>query len=89
MDITITIPPQLVPQVEHAARRRGHDLTTYVQELVASDVSAPLPAAPPVTGTTPQHAAALALVDELYGVIKGVDRETLRWLAEDEELCGY
>ena len=31
----------------------------------------------------------LKTVDELFGTIKGLDRETLIWLAEDEELCGY
>jgi hypothetical protein len=36
-----------------------------------------------------EQAAALAVVDELYGTIKGLDRDTLIWLAEDEELCGY
>jgi hypothetical protein len=36
-----------------------------------------------------ERAEALAVVDELYGAIKGLDRETLVWLAEDEELCGY
>ena len=30
----------------------------------------------------------LAIVDELYGTIKGLDRETIIWLAEDEELRG-
>lgn len=85
MDITITIPPQLVPQVENAARRYGRDITTYVQELVMRDVSTPQP----TTGLTPQQTASLAVVDELYGTIKGINRETLRWLAEDEELCGY
>lgn len=33
--------------------------------------------------------AALAIVEETSGSIKGLDRETLVWLAEDEELCGY
>lgn len=31
----------------------------------------------------------LAIVDELYGTIKGLSRDTIIWLAEDEELCGY
>ena len=37
----------------------------------------------------PAEAEWLAIVDELYGTIKGLDRETIIWLAEDEELCGY
>jgi hypothetical protein len=36
-----------------------------------------------------EEAEWLAIVDELYGTIKGLDRETIIWLAEDEELCGY
>jgi hypothetical protein len=41
------------------------------------------------TSITSGQAAALAIVEELYGAIKGLDRETLTWIAEDEELCGY
>lgn len=33
--------------------------------------------------------ANLAIVEELHGSLKGLDRETVKWLAEDEELCGY
>jgi len=36
-----------------------------------------------------EEAEWLAIVDELYGTIKGLNRETIIWLAEDEELCGY
>lgn len=32
---------------------------------------------------------ALAAVERTRGRIKGLDRETIIWLAEDEELCGY
>ena len=35
------------------------------------------------------RAEALRIVDELYGSMKGLDRETVKWIAEDEELCGY
>ena len=38
---------------------------------------------------TPEQVANLEIVDKLYGTIKGLDRETIIWLAEDEELCGY
>lgn len=30
-----------------------------------------------------------ALVDRLFGSMKGLDRETIIKLAEDEEFCGY
>jgi len=33
--------------------------------------------------------AALAIVEETSGSIKGLDRDTIIWLAEDEELSGY
>jgi hypothetical protein len=33
--------------------------------------------------------AALAIVEQTSGTIKGLDRETIIWLAEDEELSGY
>ncbi|MEW6128100.1 MAG: hypothetical protein AB1757_13755 [Acidobacteriota bacterium] len=32
---------------------------------------------------------ALDAVERTRGRIKGLDRETIIWLAEDEELCGY
>jgi hypothetical protein len=32
---------------------------------------------------------ALAIVEQTSGTIKGLDRETIIWLAEDEELSGY
>lgn len=35
------------------------------------------------------HAEALRIVDELFGSMSGLDRETVKWIAEDEELCGY
>jgi cell division protein FtsN len=44
-----------------------------------------LPAAP----LTKAQIAALEAVEKTRGTIKGLDRETLIWLAEDEELCGY
>ena len=30
-----------------------------------------------------------AIVEETRGTLKGLDRETIIWLAEDEELCRY
>lgn len=43
----------------------------------------------PVTQLTESQQAALEVVEKLSGTIKGLDRETILWLAEDEELCGY
>jgi len=31
----------------------------------------------------------LVIVEQLFGSLKGLDKETVKWLAEDEELCGY
>jgi hypothetical protein len=36
-----------------------------------------------------EEAEWLAIVDETHGTLKGLDRETIIWLAEDEELCRY
>ena len=36
-----------------------------------------------------EEAEWLAIVEETRGTIKGLDRETIIWLAEDEELSGY
>jgi hypothetical protein len=38
---------------------------------------------------TDKKQRALEAVERTYGRIKGLDRETIIWLAEDEELCGY
>jgi hypothetical protein len=52
------------------------------QKLLEEDVA---PAAP----FTEAQIAALEAVEQTCGTIKGLDRETIIWLAEDEELCGY
>jgi hypothetical protein len=39
--------------------------------------------------TDEEKARQHALVDQLFGSIKGLDRETIIKLAEDEEFCGY
>lgn len=44
---------------------------------------------PPAGPLTEEQRAALEIVERLSGTIQGLDRETLIWLAEDEELCGY
>ena len=36
-----------------------------------------------------EQAEWLAIVEATRVTIKGLDRETIIWLAEDEELCGY
>lgn len=41
MDITISIPAELAPMVERAALKRGRDVVSYIQDLVARDASAP------------------------------------------------
>lgn len=33
--------------------------------------------------------AALEAVEKTQGTMKNLDKETIKWLAEDEELCGY
>jgi hypothetical protein len=38
---------------------------------------------------TDKKQRALEAVERTRGRIKGLDRETIIWLAEDEELCGY
>lgn len=43
----------------------------------------------PAAPLTEEQIAALEIVEQLSGTIKGLDRETIIWLAEDEELCGY
>src|SRR5213080_2487937 len=48
------------------------------QETVAADETA-----------SQARAESLRIVDELYGSMKGLDRETIKWIAEGEELCGY
>lgn len=44
---------------------------------------------PPAAPLTKAQIAALEAVEKTRGTIKGLDRETLIWLAADEELCGY
>ncbi len=44
---------------------------------------------PATASLTEKQRAALDAVEKTRGTIKGLDRQTLIWLAEDEELCGY
>jgi hypothetical protein len=39
--------------------------------------------------TEEERAAKHALVDRLFGSMKGLDRETIIKIAEDDEFCGY
>ena len=39
--------------------------------------------------TSNETLRALEAVEKTRGSMKGLDRETIIWLAEDEELCGY
>ena len=41
MDVTIALPAELAPQLELAARRRGRDIVSYIQELVVKEVTTP------------------------------------------------
>jgi hypothetical protein len=65
----------------------ARQLPPVQQRLLAQKLleEAPESAAP----LTQEQAAALEIVEQLSGTIKGLDRETIIWLAEDEELCGY
>ena len=39
--------------------------------------------------TSDRTQRALEAVEKTRGSMKGLDRDTIIWLAEDEELCGY
>ncbi|MDX2041213.1 MAG: hypothetical protein SF097_08185 [Acidobacteriota bacterium] len=64
---------RLLPPVQQ--KRLAHKLLREIEPL-------PLP-------LTEAQLAALEAVEQTCGTIKGLDRETIIWLAEDEELCGY
>ena len=74
---------QSLQDVLDAARQLPPDERRRLAEQLLAEVNR--------TGeaVTAEQVAALAVVEELYGAIKGLDRETLIWLAEGEELCGY
>jgi hypothetical protein len=68
-----------------AARRLPPDeLQRLVEQLIAE---VHLTAAP--VSETARGRRALAIVEETYGSIKGLDRATLISLAEDERYSGY
>ena len=39
--------------------------------------------------TSDRTQRALEAIEKTRGSMKGLDRDTIIWLAEDEELCGY
>jgi hypothetical protein len=64
----------------------ARQLPPVQQRLLAHKL---LEEAKPTNATlTEEQLAALEAVEKTRGTIKGLDRETLIWLAEDEELCG-
>jgi hypothetical protein len=41
MDVTIAFPSELAPKLESAARRKGRDIVSFIQELVVKEVTTP------------------------------------------------
>ena len=41
MDVTIALPPELAPELELAARRKGRDIASFIRELVVKEVTTP------------------------------------------------
>ena len=68
-----------------AVLNAAQQLPPVQQKLLAQKLlEEPAPSAAPLT-----QEEALEIVEQTCGTIKGLDRETILWLAEDEELCGY
>lgn len=63
-----------------AARKLPPEARRLLAETLLNDLEA---------GPTAAQAEALEAVEKTRGTIKGLDRQTVIWLAEDEELCGY
>jgi len=74
---------QILQDMLDAARQLPLDERRRLVEQLLEDISRQEGA------VIAEQAAALRIVEELYGTIKGLDRDTLIWLAEDEELCEY
>lgn len=76
---------QSLQSVLEAARQLpSNELRQLVEQLLVEVDS--------TANLTPDEARkqrALAIVEETYGSIKGLDRATIISLAEDEEYCGY
>lgn len=76
---------QSLQNVLDAARRLPPDeLRRLVEQLIAEVHSIAAPVSEKARGSR-----ALAIVEETYGSIKGLDRATLISLAEDEGYGGY
>jgi hypothetical protein len=85
MSATITIPHELERKIGGRAAAQGKDFEQFALEALERAAEAP----PVGEALNDQTSQSLAIVEELYGAIKGLDRETLVSIAEDEELCGY
>lgn len=69
--------------VLEAARKLPLDQQRWIaQELLKPEATAN-------ARSDAEQTAALEIVKRTHGVIKGLDRETLIRIAEDEEFCGY
>ena len=69
-------------EVLDAARRLPVDQQRNLAEQLIRDICSS-------TATPKEARQALDAVEKTRGAMKGLDRETVIWLAEDEELCGY
>jgi hypothetical protein len=85
MSATITIPHDLEQKIAGRAAAQGKDLEQFALEALERAAEAPSIR----EALDDQSSQSLAIVEELYGAIKGLDRETLISIAEDKELCGY
>jgi len=74
---------QTLENLLNAARQLPPDARRRLAEQLLQETDQPAGV------ITAEQAASLKIVDDLYGAITGLDRETLAWIAEDEELCGY
>jgi hypothetical protein len=63
-----------------AARKLPPDEQRQLAERLINEIS---------RADTNQSQTALEAVKQTRGAMKGLDRETIIWLAEDEELCGH
>jgi hypothetical protein len=68
-------------EVLDAARKLPIEQRRLLAEELIKDTSPEAPSIPTLD--------ALDAVERTLGAMKGLDRDTVIWLAEDEELCGY
>lgn len=69
-------------EVLDAARKLSPEQRRLLAEELIRDTS-------PEAATSSPVQDALDAVERTRGTMKGLDRDTVIWLAEDEELCGY